>query len=167
MFCVFRGLKKMKNESKVQAETPEDFEDLRVEKPAEKAAGLKSAYLTTKNAISKMGLARARKGLSKINQFDGFDCQSCAWADDTETRKLAEFCENGAKALADEATKKLLAPEFFAQNSVIELSQRSDYWLNAQGRLTEPIFLEKDATHYQSITWADAFKIIAGRIKLA
>lgn len=151
----------MSNQSKIQAETPEEFEDLSVSKPAEKAAGLKSAYLTTKNAISKMGLSRASKGLSKINQFDGFDCQSCAWADDTETRKIAEFCENGAKALADEATKKLLTPEFFAENSVAELSQRSDYWLNAQGRITEPMFLAEDATHYTAISWEDAFKIIA------
>lgn len=151
----------MSNQSKIQAETPEEFEDLTVSKPAEKAAGLKSAYLTTKNAISKMGLARASKGLAKINQFDGFDCQSCAWADDTETRKLAEFCENGAKALADEATKKLLTSDFFAENSVAELSQRSDYWLNSQGRITAPMFLAEGATHYQSISWEDAFAIIA------
>ncbi|HRH42865.1 MAG TPA: molybdopterin-dependent oxidoreductase, partial [Pyrinomonadaceae bacterium] len=146
---------------KVQAETPEEFEDLSVSKPAEKAAGLKSAYLTTKNAISKMGVANATHGLAKINQFDGFDCQSCAWADNPHERKLAEFCENGAKALADEATKKLLTPDFFAQTSIAELSERSDYWLNAQGRITEPMFLAEDATHYQSITWQDAFKIIA------
>ncbi len=151
----------MNNQSKVQAETPEEFEDLSVSKPAEKAAGLKSAYLTTKNAISKMGLSRASKGLSKINQFDGFDCQSCAWADNPKTRKHAEFCENGAKALADEATKKHLTSDFFAQNSVLELSKRSDYWLNAQGRITEPMFLAEGATHYQSIAWQDAFQIIA------
>jgi molybdopterin-dependent oxidoreductase alpha subunit len=151
----------MKPKNFVQAETPESFEDLTVEQPTKSAAGISSVLKTTQIAIDKMGVAKALKGLSKINQFDGFDCQSCAWADDTETRKLAEFCENGAKALADEATKKLLTADFFAQNSVAELSKRSDYWLNKQGRITEPLFLDKNATHYKSITWQDAFDVIA------
>jgi molybdopterin-dependent oxidoreductase alpha subunit len=151
----------MSSQSKIQAETPADFTDLTVSKPAEKAAGLEAIVKTTEIAYGKMGAANATVGLAKINQFDGFDCQSCAWADDTEHRKLAEFCENGAKALADEATKTHLTADFFAQNSVAELSQRSDYWLNAQGRITEPLVLEKDATHYKPITWHDAFRIIA------
>ena len=155
----------MSNQAKIQAETPEEFEDLSVSKAADKAAGLTSAVLTTKNAISKMGLSKASKGLAKINQFDGFDCQSCAWGDDTESRKLAEFCENGAKALADEATNKLLSPDFFANNSVAELSEHSDYWLNSQGRITEPMFLEKDAAHYTQIAWEEAFQIIAEELK--
>ncbi len=161
---MIRGNSRAKYMSKklnIQAETPEEFAGLTVSKPLETAAGLKSAYLTTKNAIGKMGFSRASKALSKINQFDGFDCQSCAWADDPIERKHAEFCENGAKALADEATKTLLTSDFFAHNSVSELSKRSDYWLNSQGRITEPMFLEADATHYKPITWQDAFKIIA------
>ncbi|MCU0238148.1 MAG: FdhF/YdeP family oxidoreductase [Pyrinomonadaceae bacterium] len=151
----------MKPKNFVQAETPELFEDLTVSKPTESAAGISSVLKTTQIAIDKMGVAKALKGLTKINQFDGFDCQSCAWADDTETRKLAEFCENGAKALADEATKKLLTADFFAQNSISELSKRSDYWLNKQGRITEPLFLDENATHYKSIAWQDAFDVIA------
>lgn len=151
----------MSNQSKIQAETPEEFEDLSVSKPKEKAAGLTSAVLTLKNAVSKMGILKTSKGLSKLNQFDGFDCQSCAWADDPETRKIMEFCENGAKALADEATKTLLTPDFFAQYSVAELSQKSDYWLNSQGRITQPMFLAENASHYEPITWGNAFKIIA------
>jgi molybdopterin-dependent oxidoreductase alpha subunit len=151
----------MSNQSKIQAETPAEFTDLTVSKPANKAAGLEAIVKTTEIAYGKMGAARATKGLAKINQFDGFDCQSCAWADDTEHRKLAEFCENGAKALADEATKTHISAEFFAQNSVAELSQKSDYWLNSQGRITAPFVLEKDETHYKTITWEDAFKIIA------
>jgi molybdopterin-dependent oxidoreductase alpha subunit len=151
----------MSEAMKIQAETSEEFADLTVSESEEKAAGLQSVVMTTKNAVGKMGLGRAFKGLAKINQFDGFDCQSCAWADDPETRKLAEFCENGAKALADEATKKLLTPEFFSENSVTELSKRSDYWLNAQGRISEPVFLDENATHYRPISWPDAFRIIA------
>lgn len=151
----------MSNRSKVQAETPEKFEDLTVNKFADTAAGLTAIVKTTKYAFDKMGAAKAVRGLTKINQFDGFDCQSCAWGDDTEHRKIGEFCENGAKALADEATKIPITAEFFRQISIEELSKRSDYWLNAQGRLTEPMFLDENSNHYQPISWENAFKIIA------
>lgn len=151
----------MSNPKEIRSETPEEFADLTVSKPADSAAGLASVLLTTKNSISKMGLADSTRGLAKINQFDGFDCQSCAWADDDRERKHAEFCENGAKALADEATKTLLTADFFAEYSVAELSQRSDYWLNAQGRLTEPMFLEAGASHYTPISWEDALAVVA------
>lgn len=155
----------MSNQAKIQAETPEEFEDLSVSKPKEKAAGLTSAVLTLKNSVGKMGILKTSKGLAKINQFDGFDCQSCAWADDPETRKIMEFCENGAKALADEATNTLLTPEFFAQNSVAELSKRSDYWLNSQGRITQPMLLDENATHYKSINWEASLKVISEELK--
>jgi molybdopterin-dependent oxidoreductase alpha subunit len=153
------------NRRKIQAETPEEFADLQVKKFADKAAGLASIISTTQITIEKMGVVNATKGLAKINQFDGFDCQSCAWADNPNERKHAEFCENGAKALADEATKTLLTADFFAQNSVAELSKRSDYWLNSQGRITEPMFLDSDATHYKPITWQDSFDVIAEELK--
>ncbi len=143
----------MSNQSKVQAETPEEFEDLSVSKPAEKAAGLKSAYLTTKNAISKMGVSRASNGLANINQFDGFDCQSCAWADDPRERKHAEFCENGAKALADEATNKLLTADFFAQNSVADLSRNRQtqpgMFAIVAGRIDDDSVIRRRAFHFK------------------
>ncbi len=154
----------MSNQSKIQAETPEKFDNLSVSKPAKHAAGISSIISTTKNAVSKMGVAKAVRGLLKINQFGGFDCQSCAWADDDRERKHAEFCENGAKALADEAVKTLLTADFFARNSVAELSKRSDFWLNKQGRITAPMFLDTDATHYKSITWENAFAVIADEL---
>lgn len=152
------------NKENIKVETPENFTDLTVSKPATKAAGIDSIVKTTEIAYGKMGAVNATHGLAKINQFDGFDCQSCAWADSPHERKLAEFCENGAKALADEATTKHLTPEFFANNSVAELSQRSDYWLNSQGRITAPMFLEADSTHYTPIAWQDALKIIADEL---
>lgn len=155
----------MSEQPKIQAETPEEFEDLSVSKPKEKAAGMTSAVLTLKNAVSKMGILKTSKGFSKLNQFDGFDCQSCAWADDPETRKIMEFCENGAKALSDEATNTLLTPDFFAKHSVAELSQKSDYWLNSQGRITQPMFLDKNTTHYKSISWEASFQVISEELK--
>ena len=90
-FVLESYFEEMSKPLKIEAETPEQFENLTVDKFAEKAAGLKAALLTTQNSITKMGLLKAAKGLLRINQFDGFDCQSCAWGDDVEHRKLAEF----------------------------------------------------------------------------
>ena len=154
----------MRNKTDIQAETSEEFTGLQVEKFNDTAAGFGSVSATIKQSIGKMGLLKATKGLLNINQFDGFDCQSCAWADYTDHRKLGEFCENGAKALADEATKTLLTTDFFAETGVVELSKRSDYWLNSQGRITAPMFLAENATHYQPVTWENAFKIIADEL---
>lgn len=151
----------MSNQAKTQAETPEEFTDLEVEKFGDTAAGHEALTATLRDSFGKMGFAKTTKGLLNINQFDGFDCQSCAWADYTDHRKIGEFCENGAKALADEATKTYIASDFFAQTSVAELSRRSDYWLNAQGRLVEPLFLAENATHYEPVSWERAFQIIA------
>jgi molybdopterin-dependent oxidoreductase alpha subunit len=154
----------MSNKPEVQAETPEEFTGLQVEKFDDTASGFGAVSSTIKQSVGKMGLIKATKGLLNINQFDGFDCQSCAWADYTDHRKIGEFCENGAKALADEATKTLLTSDFFAENGVVELSKRSDYWLNSQGRITAPMFLAENATHYQPVTWENAFKIIADEL---
>lgn len=148
----------------VRAEPPEELTNLRVSEQEKTAAGLPSIVSTIKHSLGKMGVRRSFKTLLKVNQKDGFDCQSCAWADPDGERHIAEFCENGAKAVADEATKKKITPEFFAKYSVAELSNKSDYWLNSQGRLTEPMFLPRGATHYEKISWQDAFKIIADEL---
>ena len=97
----------------------------------------------------------------KINQVTGFDCQSCAWPSPDNKRKMFEFCENGAKAVSDESTKKRIGPDFFAQYSIADLAAKSDYWLNQQGRLTSPMVRHANATHYQPITWSEAFTMIA------
>ncbi len=91
----------------------------------------------------------------------GFDCQSCAWPSPDKKRKLFEFCENGAKAVSDESTKKRITPEFFARHSIVELAAQSDYWLNQQGRLTSPMVRHPNATHYEPIAWSEAFALIA------
>jgi molybdopterin-dependent oxidoreductase alpha subunit len=145
----------------VRHETPEEFTGLRVSEIERTAAGLPSIISTMKHAVGKMGVARTIKTLRKINQKDGFDCQSCAWADPDDDRHLAEFCENGAKALADEAMTARVTPEFFKQYSVAELSQKSDFWLNNQGRLTHPMYLANGATHYEPVSWDKAFAILS------
>jgi molybdopterin-dependent oxidoreductase alpha subunit len=114
-----------------------------------------------KHTLGRMGVARTMRTLKSINQKDGFDCQSCAWADPDGERHLFEFCENGAKAVADEAMTDTVSPDFFAKYSVSELSYKSDYWLNRQGRITQPMYLPKGATHYEPISWENAFRILA------
>jgi len=111
-----------------------------------------------------MGLVRGVRTLLKVNQTGGVDCPGCAWPEPDRERSHFEFCENGAKHVADEATTKRVTPEFFQQWSVAELAQQSDQWLNAQGRLTHPMLLHRDATHYEPIGWDDAFELLAGEL---
>ncbi len=137
-----------------------DDNNLQVKKPGDTAAGWVAIEGTLKNTLGKMGVVRGGRALLKLNQKGGIDCQSCAWPD-PEKRSFAEFCESGARAMADEGTTKRITAEFFASHSIAELSVRDDHWLNDQGRLTEPVVLRKGATHYEPISWADAFKLIA------
>ena len=142
------------------AKTEENLGNLKVGEVKDTAAGLKSILATTKETFKKSGAVRGTKLLLALNQKGGIDCNSCAWADPDGERTRAEFCENGAKAIADEADTRRVTPEFFAKHSVAELAAQSDQWLNAQGRITEPVFLAKGATHYERIAWEDAFRIL-------
>lgn len=135
-----------------------------VSEPLRAAAGLKSIKETATNAYVKMGPVRATRGLLALNQKGGIDCQSCAWPDPDEKRTFAEFCESGAKAFADEATTKKIGAEFFARHSVEELAAHDDYWLNDQGRLAEPLIRRQGSTHYEPISWTEAFKLIASEL---
>ena len=132
-----------------------------VEKPPTKAAGVTAIKKSIEIGVREMGAVRMLRGWSAINQKGGFDCPSCAWADPDGARHTAEFCENGAKAMADDATKKRIGREFFARYSVEELRHQSGYWLNAQGRIAEPMVWRDGATHYEPIDWADAFELVA------
>jgi molybdopterin-dependent oxidoreductase alpha subunit len=125
------------------------------------AAGFPAIYQTLRFGLREMGPVRAFKTLLSVNKKKGFDCQSCAWPSPDEDRKVAEFCENGAKAIADEATTKRLTAEFLGKHSLDDLRSRSDFWLGQQGRLTQPLVKPADATHYEPISWDDAFQLIA------
>jgi len=124
-------------------------------------AGIPAVIVSMKHAIGEMGVMRSAKTLLKLNQKGGYDCSSCAWPDPDGDRNTAEFCENGAKAIADEATLSRATPEFFAEHSVVDLSQKSDYWLGKRGRITHPMVLRHGATHYVPITWTAVFEMIA------
>lgn len=139
-------------------------ENLIVSELADKAAGLKAVEVVTKHVVGKMGVVRGTRALLKINQAGGVDCQSCAWPDPESHRTFAEFCENGAKAMADEATKKRIGADFFAEYSIDELLHKPERWLNDQGRLTEPLVLRDGSRHYEPISWDAAFELIAGEL---
>ena len=111
-----------------------------------------------------MGLVRGVRTMLKVNQSGGVDCPGCAWPEPDRERSHFEFCENGAKHVADEATTKRVTPEFFQQWSVAALLQQSDQWLNAQGRITHPMLLHRDATHYEPVSWDDVFELLAGEL---
>jgi molybdopterin-dependent oxidoreductase alpha subunit len=144
-----------------QAQNPTDLGKLRIGVASEEAAGIPAIWNTMLYGIGEMGPIRSAEAFLKINQVNGFDCQSCAWPSPDKKRKMFEFCENGAKAVSDESTKKRIGPDFFAQYSIADLAAKSDYWLNQQGRLTTPMVRQSGATHYQPITWPEAFRMIA------
>ncbi|HEV2927253.1 MAG TPA: molybdopterin-dependent oxidoreductase, partial [Propionibacteriaceae bacterium] len=131
----------------------------------EAAAGVTAVAVALKRSVERMGPTRSARTLLKLNQADGFDCMSCAWPDpEVGHRHTAEFCENGAKAVAEEATKARATPEFFAAHSIAELDAQSEHWLGQQGRITHPMIKKPGSTHYEPIDWAAAFTLIAGHL---
>lgn len=147
------------------AENPESFTGIRITLPKETAAGIPGVVSAMRHVFSEMGVGRGLKVLAKLNQKGGTDCPSCAWPDpDDERSPIAEYCENGAKAVADEATAKSLTPEFFQQNSVYDLSQLSDFEIGKKGRIAQPMILKKGDTHYSELSWDEAFKVIADNL---
>lgn len=141
-----------------------DESKLTVTKPKTTAVGIPAVANALKISLEQMGPLRSIQTLLAVNQVDGFDCMGCAWPEH-EKRNAAEFCENGAKAVAEEGTRRRVTPEFFAKHSIADLKTRDDYWLGQQGRLTHPMLLEEGATHYKPIAWDDAYELIAQEIR--
>lgn len=132
--------------------------------PTRAAAGVEAVTSSLLYTLRLAGATRGTRALLRVNQSEGFDCPGCAWPDPGH-RATAEFCENGARAVADEATLRRVDADFFARHSIAELAARSDQWLNAQGRLTQPMFRAPGATHYQPIGWDAAFGQIAETLR--
>lgn len=142
-----------------------DESELEVGREKHAAAGVTAVAVSMKRAIEQMGVKRTAQTLLKLNQVDGYDCQGCAWPDPSpDHRHTAEFCENGAKAVTEEATKRHIGPEFFAAHPMAELKQKTDYWLGQQGRITQPMVYREGGSHYEPIGWDEAFGIIAGEL---
>lgn len=158
-------MKKDKNTNEPSAENPYKLSKLKLTPVEKSAAGIHGVMATFSDIIEEKVIFRSTKALFKMNQKGGFDCPSCAWPDpDDERSPLGEYCENGAKSLVEEATTKKVTPEFFKTNSVHDLAKLDDYQIGKMGRLTDPMYLPKGATHYQPISWNDAFKKIAEQL---
>jgi molybdopterin-dependent oxidoreductase alpha subunit len=130
-------------------------------KPEKIAGGATAVRKALRFALGEAGLVRGISALYRLNQFGGVDCPGCAWPDPDDHRSRNEYCENGAKAIAEEATSKRISSGFFKQWSLSRLSQQSDYWLGHQGRLTEPMVLRPGQENYEPVSWQDAFGLIA------
>jgi molybdopterin-dependent oxidoreductase alpha subunit len=154
----------MPKKDRLGAQPPLEADSPEVKPISKSAGGVKAALVATKFAWSEMGVVRGTRILLQVNQKNGIDCPGCAWPEPDGERSHFEFCEEGAKHVADEATRKRVTPELFAKWSVADLSQQSDLWLNQQGRITHPMVLREGADRYQEIEWNDAFALIAGEL---
>ena len=142
-----------------------DEDRLTVSEPDDHAAGIPGVAVALKRSLQRMGPRRSARTLLDLNQAEGFDCMSCGWPDpEPGHRHTAEFCESGAKAVAEEATTARATPEFFARHSIAELDGHSEHWLGQQGRITHPMIKKPGATHYEPIEWDAAFRLIAGQL---
>jgi molybdopterin-dependent oxidoreductase alpha subunit len=142
-----------------------DYDDsqLHVEPPKRSAAGVPGVVHGLRDVLDQAGAKRGWKTLRVLNQHGGFDCPGCAWPEPGKPH-LAEFCENGAKAVAEEATVRRVGADFFATHAISELATKTDYWLGQQGRLSTPMFRDSDSDHYRPISWDDAFSVVADEL---
>ncbi|WP_418908178.1 FdhF/YdeP family oxidoreductase [Glutamicibacter endophyticus] len=140
-------------------------DDLKVSKPKSSAAGLEAVMVSLQRGFAQAGPSRTVRSMLRVNQRGGFDCPGCAWPESiTGKRKPAEFCENGAKAIAEESTARTVTPEWFEEHPISVLEQRTEYWLGSQGRITHPMIIRAGETHYTPISWGDAFATIAEHV---
>ncbi len=144
--------------------TPLESNAPKLSKPKNSAAGIPAVISTAKYGLGNMGVLGSIKNLARVNDFNGFDCPGCAWPDPDKHRSFAEFCENGAKAVADEGTRNRADINFWSQWSVSDLSKKSDHWLNSQGRITQPMILMPESEYYVPISWNESFDIIADNL---
>ena len=146
---------------KINAQPPEKLTGIKLKEIPHSAVGVKAIVSALTHIKDEVGIINGIRLLKNLNQKDGFDCPGCAWPDpDAKRAFLAEYCENGAKAVAEEATKNKVSSLFFATHSVAELSKLSDYEIGKSGRITQPMYLPEGKDNYEEISWEAAFSII-------
>ncbi len=146
---------------KTNAQPPEKLTGIQLKDIPHSAVGVKAITSALTHIKDEVGVVKGITLLKNLNQKDGFDCPGCAWPDpDAKRAFLAEYCENGAKAVAEEATRNKVSPLFFATHSVAELSKLSDYEIGKSGRITQPMYLPEGKDNYEEISWEKAFNII-------
>lgn len=149
---------------KIHAQPPAIYTGIKLTTPKKMAGGMPAVISSMKHVFGEVGTAEGIKVMTQVNQFNGFDCPGCAWPDPDKERSVVEFCENGAKAVAEEATTKTIDVKFFEKHSVAELSTWSDYEIGKSGRIVEPLILKPGATHYSAISWESAFQHIGSQL---
>lgn len=143
-----------------------DEDALVIGEPKTAAAGLKAVEVAFERGLKQGGASRTVRSMYRVNQPDGVDCPGCAWPESTTgDRKKIEFCENGAKALAEENTTRVATPGWWEQHPISVLEQKTEYWLGQSGRITHPMIIREGETHYSPIAWTEAFEIIAEHIR--
>jgi molybdopterin-dependent oxidoreductase alpha subunit len=146
--------------------TPHRFAHLHQTPFQHKSVGVAAVISSFRQMLKYMTMADALKVATSLNQKGGIDCPGCAWPDpDDERSSLGEYCENGIKAIAEEAQKKKLTAAFFSKHSIEEIGAWTDFEIGKQGRLTQPMILHEGAKYYQRVAWEDAFEIITNEIK--
>ncbi|GAA0893070.1 FdhF/YdeP family oxidoreductase [Fulvivirga kasyanovii] len=154
----------MSDPAKIKAQPPEKHTGIKLTHPQKLAGGIPAVISSMKHVYGEVGVIEGTKTMLKINQFKGFDCPGCAWPDPDKERSVVEFCENGAKAVAEEATTARVDAAFFRKHAVEELSRWSDYEIGKSGRVVQPIILKEGSTHYEPISWKDAFSTIGKQL---
>lgn len=138
---------------------------LKIKSPKKVAGGVDAVVSSLEHVFGEVGIVEGAKALLKVNQFDGFDCPGCAWPDPDEHRSVVEFCENGAKAVAEEATTASCDADFFKKHSVSEMNHWTDYEIGKSGRVVQPMILKEGTDHYEPIEWKSAFQLIGSKLK--
>ncbi|WP_114751058.1 FdhF/YdeP family oxidoreductase [Pleomorphovibrio marinus] len=135
--------------------------------PRKPAAGWDSIQSVAFKIWEETHTGRGIKSLFQLNQPNGFDCPSCAWPDPdpSDVSRVGEYCENGAKAVAWEASKNTIGEEFFREHSIADLMNKSDHWLEKQGRISQPFIVKPGSNHYEPLTWEAAFSSISGSLR--
>ncbi|MEO0403481.1 MAG: FdhF/YdeP family oxidoreductase, partial [Bacteroidota bacterium] len=150
---------------KVELLPPETLTGIKVTSNKKYAAGLPAVTSSIVHLSKELGLFKGLKVMAKVNQKEGIDCPGCAWPDPEHRSKLGEYCENGAKAIAEEATDAKCDVEFFRRHSVRTLSKMSDYELGKSGRITQPMLLKKGSDFYEPISWESVYDKVGTYLK--
>jgi molybdopterin-dependent oxidoreductase alpha subunit len=137
---------------------------VKIKKQKKSAGGVDAVVSSFKHVVAEVGIVQGVAALAKLNQTDGYDCPGCAWPDPDHERSFAEFCENGAKAVAEEATTAKCDVDFFAQNRISEMRKWTDFEIGKSGRITQPMVVKPGSDFYEPISWSDAFRLVGDEL---
>lgn len=137
---------------------------MKSETPRGSAGGWPALAASSKHIAKTRNPAKSVPALLRMNQPDGFDCPGCAWPDPKDP-SVTEFCENGVKAIAAETMRANVDGNFFQRHTVSSLLDQTDYWLESQGRLAEPLQYNAATDRYEPVAWEAAFARIGEHLR--